>query len=72
MGNTVLFGLDPKSMPSIVVITPLEVEDCFEDFQTIITSRRLSMGKNRFSSAKEVSAPQILRIRVTFFVITET
>jgi len=39
------FGLDPESMPSQVVITPLKVEDCFKDFQAIITRKGLTIEK---------------------------
>jgi len=39
------FGLDPPSMPSKVVITPLKVEECFENLQTTVTSKGLALKK---------------------------
>jgi purine-nucleoside phosphorylase len=39
------FGLDPASMPPEIVITPLKVEECFEDFQTILTNNALRFEK---------------------------
>jgi purine-nucleoside phosphorylase len=35
------FGLNPESVPSRVVITPLKVEDCFKNFQITIIGRGL-------------------------------
>ncbi|MGQ9515395.1 MAG: hypothetical protein ACUVTL_10195 [Thermoproteota archaeon] len=37
-----VFGLDPSSIPSKVVITPSEVEEYFEQFQAIITDKALT------------------------------
>ena len=40
-----VFGLDPSSMPSKVVITPLNVESVFENLQTTVTSRGLTLER---------------------------
>jgi len=40
-----VFGIDPESTPSKVVITPLKVEEFFEDFQTIVTSKGLKFER---------------------------
>jgi purine-nucleoside phosphorylase len=40
-----VFGLDPDLMPSTVVITPFKIEECFKDFQAIITSKGLKLEK---------------------------
>jgi len=39
------FGLNPESMPSRVVITPLKVEEYFEDFQAAITGKGLTFER---------------------------
>jgi len=40
-----VFGLDPSSMPSKVVITPLKIEECFENLQTTVTSKGLTLKR---------------------------
>lgn len=52
------FGLDPASMPSSVVITPLKVEECFKDFRSIMNAgglnfRRAGNGFLVWSDAKQ-------------------
>lgn len=39
------FGLDPSSIPSKVVITPLKVEEYFESFQTVAAEEGLTCEK---------------------------
>jgi purine-nucleoside phosphorylase len=36
------FGIDPSSLPPKVVITPLNVEEYFENFQAMISKKRLA------------------------------
>jgi len=40
-----VFGLDPASMPARIVITPLKVEEYFDDFQAMITGRDLKFER---------------------------
>ncbi len=40
-----VFGLDPASMPARIVITPLKVEEYFDNFQVIIGSRGLTFER---------------------------
>jgi len=40
-----VFGLDPASMPARVVITPLKVEEYFDNFQAIIGDRGLTFER---------------------------
>jgi purine-nucleoside phosphorylase len=40
-----LFGLNPSSMPSKVIITPSKVEEYFENFQAIITEKGLKFER---------------------------
>jgi purine-nucleoside phosphorylase len=40
-----VFGIDSDLMPSMVVITPLRIEECFKNFQAIINSKGLELEK---------------------------
>lgn len=40
-----VFGLDPSSIPSRVIITPLKVEKYFENFQTVIANKGLKFER---------------------------
>jgi len=43
--TTLMFGLEPDSMPERVVISPFAVEEFFEDFQDTIATRKLTCRK---------------------------
>jgi purine-nucleoside phosphorylase len=40
-----VFGLDPESMPASVVVSPFKVEQCFKDFQKILTQNALTFRR---------------------------
>jgi len=40
-----VFGLDPESMPSTVVISPIKIEEYFKGFQPIVAGKRLKFEK---------------------------
>ncbi len=41
------FGLSPAAMPASVVISPVRVDECFEDFQTTMTSKAFDFRRVR-------------------------
>jgi hypothetical protein len=41
VGYGVRFWLEPDAMPASVMISPVKIDECFEDFQTTVTSKAL-------------------------------
>ena len=62
------FGLSPATMPASVVISPVKIDECFEDFQTTMTSkaldsRRVGSGFLVWNDQKSARSVRVVRER---------